>query len=98
MSITLDWTISPSCDVKKNLNYVLTVATLIARNANEAMVAPMVGSDGVCFWLESGGRFCVGAFGRNLASVAMKMFAHLIYFKRNVIDVLSMRFAKITLQ
>jgi hypothetical protein len=24
--------------------------------------------------LESGGRFCVGAFGRNLASVAVKMF------------------------
>jgi hypothetical protein len=30
--------------------------------------------------LESGGRFCVGAFGRNLASVAVKMFSHLIYF------------------
>jgi hypothetical protein len=24
--------------------------------------------------------FCVGAFGRNLASVAVKMFSHLIYF------------------
>jgi hypothetical protein len=33
--------------------------------------------------LESGGRFCVGAFGRNLASVAVKMFAHLIYLKIN---------------
>jgi hypothetical protein len=30
--------------------------------------------------LEKGGRFCVGAFGRNLASVTMKMFSHLIYF------------------
>jgi hypothetical protein len=30
--------------------------------------------------LESGGRFCVGAFGRNLFSVAVKMFSHLIYF------------------
>jgi hypothetical protein len=29
--------------------------------------------------LESGGRFCVGEFGRNLASVAV-MFSHLIYF------------------
>jgi hypothetical protein len=29
--------------------------------------------------IESGGRFCVGAFGRNLASVAVKMFSHLIY-------------------
>jgi hypothetical protein len=30
--------------------------------------------------LESGGRFCVGAFGRNLASVAVKMFSYLICF------------------
>jgi hypothetical protein len=30
--------------------------------------------------LESGGWYCVGAFGRNLASVAAKMFLHLIYF------------------
>jgi hypothetical protein len=30
--------------------------------------------------LESGGRFCVGAFGRNLASVAVKMFSRLMYF------------------
>jgi hypothetical protein len=28
--------------------------------------------------LESGVRFCVGAFGRNLATVAVKMFPHLI--------------------
>jgi hypothetical protein len=57
------------------------VETLVARNANEAMVAPMVGS---AFGgsLESSGRFCVGAFGRNLASVAVKMFSHLIYFMK----------------
>jgi hypothetical protein len=30
--------------------------------------------------LKSGGRFCVGAFGSNLASIAVKMFSHLIYF------------------
>jgi hypothetical protein len=30
--------------------------------------------------METGGLFCVGAFGRNLASVTMKMFSHLIYF------------------
>jgi hypothetical protein len=30
--------------------------------------------------LESGGRFCGGAFGRNLASVAVKMFSNLVYF------------------
>jgi hypothetical protein len=32
--------------------------------------------------LESEGRFCAGAFGRNLASVAVKMFSHLIYFTK----------------
>jgi hypothetical protein len=44
----------------------VTMATLVARNVNEAMVAPMVGSDGVCGGgsLESGGRFCVGKLGR----------------------------------
>jgi hypothetical protein len=29
--------------------------------------------------LESGGRFCVGAFGWNLVSFAVKMFSHLNY-------------------
>jgi hypothetical protein len=32
--------------------------------------------------LESGGRFGAGAFGRNLASVAMKMCSNLIFFKK----------------
>jgi hypothetical protein len=43
----------------------------------------MVGSGGVSAFggsLESGGRFCAGASGRNLASVAVKMFSHLIYY------------------
>jgi hypothetical protein len=30
--------------------------------------------------LLSGGRFCIGAFGRNLAAVAVKMYSYLIYF------------------
>jgi hypothetical protein len=30
--------------------------------------------------LESGGRFCVGAFGKNLVSVVVKTFSHFIYF------------------
>jgi hypothetical protein len=34
--------------------------------------------------LESGGRFCVGAFCRDLASVAVKIFSRLIYFVRKV--------------
>jgi hypothetical protein len=49
--------------------------------------------------LESGGRFCVGAFGRNLASVAVKMFSHLIYLRRNFINFVPLlRFANIMLQ
>jgi hypothetical protein len=31
--------------------------------------------------LESGGRFCHGVFGRNLAAVAVKMFSHLLHKK-----------------
>jgi hypothetical protein len=30
--------------------------------------------------MESGSRFCVVAFGRNMASVAVKFFSHMIYF------------------
>jgi hypothetical protein len=37
------------------------------------MVAPVV---------KSVGRFCVGAFGRTLASVAVKMILNLIYFTK----------------
>jgi hypothetical protein len=32
------------------------MATLVARNTNEVMVAPVVGSGGVCVWRESGVR------------------------------------------
>jgi hypothetical protein len=32
--------------------------------------------------VESGGRFCVCEFGSNVASVAVKMFSHLIYFRQ----------------
>jgi hypothetical protein len=30
--------------------------------------------------LESGGRFCVGAFDKNVVSAAVKMFSYLIHF------------------
>jgi hypothetical protein len=57
-------------------------------NANEDMVAPMVGSGGDFGGsLELSGRFCVGAFGRNLALLAVKMFSHFIYFNINFINV-----------
>jgi hypothetical protein len=32
-------------------------------------------------WSQAVGRFCVSAFGKNLVSVAVKMFSHLTYFK-----------------
>jgi hypothetical protein len=57
---------------------ILTVATLLARYTEEAMVAPMVRFGRS---LEPGGRFYVGAFGRNVPLVAVKMFPHFIYCK-----------------
>jgi hypothetical protein len=65
-------------------------------------MAPMVGAGGVCVWLslESGGRFCVGAFSRNLVpSVTVKMFPRLIYFIKTFMnDEHSVRFAKTMLK
>jgi hypothetical protein len=52
------------------------VVTLAEINAFEAMVAPMMVSGGVS-GLESGGQFRAVAFGRNLASVAVKIFSRL---------------------
>jgi hypothetical protein len=48
----------------------------------EAMVVCMVGYGRVHIWRESRVRqwVCVCAFGRNQASVAVKMFSHLMYF------------------
>jgi hypothetical protein len=77
VSVTLDCKSAPLMGCGKNWNYVLTVATLVARNQNDPMVVPMVRSGGS---LEAGGRFCVRAFGRNLASVAVKMLSLLISF------------------
>jgi hypothetical protein len=57
---------------------ILTVATLVARNTKRLWWGLAESAFGGS--LESGGRFYVVAFGRNLASVAVKMFSHLIYF------------------
>jgi hypothetical protein len=85
------------CDAGKHLKYVLTVATLAARNNYGA-------KGGVCnnlhllvFWsLEVGFVFCV--FCRNLTSVAVKSF-HIFSSKINDINfVASMRFATIMLE
>jgi hypothetical protein len=55
---------------------------VVAGNANEVVVVPTGGvAKSMC---ESGGRVCVGAFGRNLASVAMQTFPRLIYIKINI--------------
>jgi hypothetical protein len=57
---------------------------LVARNSNEAMVALIVGSGRVCVWQESesGVRRSVLCWCRDLASVAVKMFSHLIYYMK----------------
>jgi hypothetical protein len=45
-------------------------------------------------------QFCVGAYGSNLASVALKLFSHLIYFVQInfIMFMFSMRCAKIMLK
>jgi hypothetical protein len=43
--------------MREKFKLAMTVATLVARNAKEAVVTPMA---------ESGGRFCVGAFGQDI--------------------------------
>lgn len=45
----------------KNLNEVMMVAIVVARNSNEARVAPIAGSGDVCIWREFGVRlfWCV---------------------------------------
>jgi hypothetical protein len=48
--------------------------------------------------MQSGDLLCVDRFGRTLASVAVKMFLHLIYFKINFISaVLLLQFTKMIL-
>jgi hypothetical protein len=66
MSVTLGCTSAPFVRCGENWNYFLTMATAVVRNAKEAMVAPMVGSGGVCVWRESGVRRSVlcCAFGK----------------------------------
>jgi hypothetical protein len=80
------------------LRKTLSVDTLVGCNANEAAVVPMVGFGGV--WsLKSCFRFCVVAFSRNLASVAVNMFSYTIYFTKKFYKIsASVRFPKIILQ
>jgi hypothetical protein len=57
MSVTPDSTSAMFERCGKNLNYVLTVAILVARNGNEATMVPMMVTSGVCDWWESGAGF-----------------------------------------
>jgi hypothetical protein len=59
------------------------VATLEAKKRKRGRGGVCGGMEGKRS-LESGGRFCVCAFGMNLASVAVKMFSHLTYFIKEV--------------
>jgi hypothetical protein len=61
MSVTLDWTSAPFVRWGKHWNKVLTVATLVVRNAKEVMGAPMVesGPGGVFIGRECGVRWSV---------------------------------------
>jgi hypothetical protein len=63
------------CDAEKFEIKALTVATLVIRNLNETVVTS-VAESAFGGSMESGGRFYVGAFDRNLASVAVKKFLH----------------------
>jgi hypothetical protein len=57
------------------------MATPVARNANEAVVSPVAESV-LGRSLESGGRVCIAAVGRNMASVAVKMFSLSFCFRK----------------
>jgi hypothetical protein len=50
---------------------------VVARNEDKVVFAPAFSRI-----LRSGSRFCIGAFSRNPASVAVKVFSHLILFKK----------------
>jgi hypothetical protein len=82
----LSWTSAPFVRCGTKQNYILTLATLVAREMRLwrrlwwDMAETATG--GI---LESGGRFCVGLFCRNLALVAV-MFSNLIHFWRKLID------------
>jgi hypothetical protein len=44
----------PVCSVWEKVKLVLTVASVLARNGNETVVAPVAGCGGVCIWQGSG--------------------------------------------
>jgi hypothetical protein len=75
----------------RKISEVLTVSTLVARNANEAMVA----YGRVCICLESGRRFVSAHLAGIWLQSPQKMFSHLTTLQRDVTHVaLCTRLAK----
>jgi hypothetical protein len=83
MSVTLDWTSARSCDAEK-----IEKSSDGGNSGSKKCKRGYGGSYGEVWrslrlagvWsLELGRRFCVGAFGGNLASVAVKMFLHFFF-------------------
>jgi hypothetical protein len=74
---------------KKVTLKVLTVVT-VARNRTKLWWRQCCGLAESAFSgsLEWGGRFCIGVFGRNLDSVAVKKFSRVIYFTNFTLDIL----------
>jgi hypothetical protein len=65
----------------KNLNKILTAMTVVSRNANEALMVPVVGSRRVCVWGESkvGRRECSFIRREDVSTFNLlykKMFIH----------------------
>jgi hypothetical protein len=86
MPATLNCMNAPFVRCGNKFNLVLTVMTLAQvmhqgyGGGWRSLCLPGVWS------LDPGGRFCDTAFGRHLASFAMKIFSLLIYFERNPIN------------
>jgi hypothetical protein len=76
--------------------------TLVARNVNEAMVAPMMVSGGVCIWRESGIKrsgLCFYVWQESVFSRSENVFTlNLVFFINFINFTIPMRFAKIMLQ
>jgi hypothetical protein len=84
MSVTLVNTRAPFVGCEQKCNQVQTVGTPVLRNANANMwhLWWVLAECAFRKSLDSGGLFFVGAFARNMASVALKVFSRLCCFKK----------------
>jgi hypothetical protein len=76
-SVTLDCTSASFMPFKKKQELISACGDSRSKKCKRGYCGTY---GGVRWSLESGGRFCAGEFGRNLASVAVKMFSRLIQF------------------